>query len=1129
MTPTWNGRRRAAAIGLLLAGSILAPVSAPLAQTGKAAPQSLERGFANPPNSARPRVWWHWMNGNVTKDGIRKDIEWMSRVGIGGLQNFDVDLLTPQVVEKRLVYMSPEWKDAFRFAAGLADQKGLELAIASSPGWSETGGPWVKPQDAMKKLVWSQSLLEGGQPFQGRLPEPPRTTGPFGDMPEQATILGPVDPNKVQLYRDVAVVAYRLPDGAAPLPLPRVSTGSGGPIDATVLVDGRLTTGVDAPRGTPEDPGVLVLEYPGTVTVRSLALALSPVTDVFGVGGSGVKPRLEAEDPQGRWVRVSEVDLRGTAQTTVSFPAVTARRFRLVLAPTAVMAGLAFSGAPGADTISFGPPAVPSKTLPVRELRLSSEPQVNRYELKAGFGVATQYFNLDEGLKDEAGVPAPSVIDLTARMGPDGRLDWTPPAGRWKVLRLGYSLLGTTNHPTTKEASGLEVDKLDGAAVRRYVETYLAMYADAAGPDLIGRRGVRALLTDSIEVGAANWTPQMLAEFQKRRGYDARPWLPALTGALIGSRAQSDAFLYDYRRTLGDLLADEHYGTVASVAHEHGLKVYGEALEDRRPMLGDDLTMRSHTDIPMSALWTYDAASGPKPTYLGDMKGAASIAHIYGQNLVAAESMTAAFSPWAFAPHDLKKFIDLEFVTGVNRPVIHTSVHQPLDDKQPGFSLLIFGQYFNRHETWAEMAKPWVDYMSRSGFMLQQGRNFADVAYFIGEERPITQLFEDHALKDLPRDYAYDFVNTEILRSQLTVQGHDLIAHSGARYRVLYLGGDSQRMTVPTLRRLAALAEAGAVIVGRAPLASPSLADDPKAFADLVRRLWSGRPTTTVGRGRVIDSSDVEAALRASGVGADFSYENPAADREVLFLHRQLPDGEAYFVDNRKDRRETFDARFRVAGRTPEIWRAETGATEPVSYRMEGGATRVSLEMRPYDAFFVVFRKPTKVRAAIAHKPAWREAQVLDAGWDVTFQPGRGAPASTHLDKLSSLSDSADPGIRYFSGTATYTTSFRASARPGQKTLLDLGRIGDVAEVSVNDIPVGTAWNAPYRLDVTKALRPGENKVEVKVANLWVNRLIGDKQPGAKKVTFTAAPTYKADAPLRPSGLIGPVTLLTGS
>lgn len=1126
MTSEWSCATRAAAIGALLAGTFLAP-SAALAQVKAGSTDSLSSGFADPPNSARPRVWWHWMNGNVTKDGIQKDIEWMSRVGIGGLQNFDVDLLTPQVVQNRLVYMSPEWKDAFRFAAGLADQKGLELAIASSPGWSETGGPWVKPQDAMKKLVWSETLVSGGQAFQGRLPEPSRVTGPFGDLPEQPSILGAPDPNKPRLYEDTLVVAYRLPDGAEPLPTPRVTAGAGEPLDALALGGGSLQRTIEVPRGSAEAPGAITLEYSHPVTVRAIVLALSPATDAFGQGGAGVSPRLEAEDPQGRWTRVAEVDLRGTPQTTVSFAAVTASRFRVVFPPLASPAEAMFTGVPGAQIISLGGP--PSKVISVRELRLSGEAQVNRFEVKAGFGVATQYYDLDRGLQDEPGAPAPSVIDLTGRMGPDGRLDWTPPPGRWKVLRLGYSLLGTTNHPTTREASGLEVDKLDGAAVHRYLETYLSMYADAAGADLIGRRGVRALLTDSIEVGAANWTPQILAQFQRLRGYDPRPWLPTLTGAVIGSRAQSDAFLYDYRRTLADLLASEHYATVATVAHEHGLKVYGEALEDRRPMLGDDLAMRSHTDVPMSALWTYLPQSGPKPTYIGDMRGAASVAHVYGQNLVAAESLTAAFSPWAFAPHDLKKFIDLEFVSGVNRPVIHTSVHQPLDDKQPGFSLFIFGQYFNRHETWAEMARPWVDYMARSAFLLQQGRNFADVAYFIGEERPITQLFTDHALPDLPRSYAYDFVNTDILLNQLSVQGPELATRGGARYRVLYLGGDSQRMTLPVLKRLAALVEAGATVIGQAPTASPSLADDPREVSALVHRLWSGGPVTRLGAGRVIASHDPEGALRAIGLGPDFTTGHAAGGGpEVLFLHRRLKDGDLYFVDNRKDRPETFEASFRVAGKTPEIWRAETGAAEPATYRIQGGETHVSLQMRPYDAYFVVFRKPAKSPSAVARQTSWRPAQTLGQAWDVRFQPGRGAPASAHLEKLSPLSESPDPGVRYFSGVATYRTSFRATPlAPGQKARLDLGRIGDVAEVSVNGIAVGTAWNAPYQVDVTKALRPGQNTVEVKVADLWVNRLIGDQQPGAKKFTFTTAPTYKPDAPLRPSGLIGPVTLLT--
>jgi hypothetical protein len=633
------------------------------------------------------------------------------------------------------------------------------------------------------------------------------------------------------------------------------------------------------------------------------------------------------------------------------------------------------------------------------------------------------------------------------------------------------------------------------------------------------------MLTDSIEVGASNWTPAMAARFRALRGYDPTPWLPALTGVVIGSRARSDAFLYDFRRTLADLIASQHYGTVAAFAHDNGLKLYGEALEDVRPVLGDDMAMRRHTDVPMAALWTYARGGEPRPTLIGDMRGAASVAHVYGQNLVAAESMTSAFSPWAFAPADLRRFIDLEFANGVNRPVIHTSVHQPVDDKVPGLSLMIFGQYFNRHESWAEMAKPWVDYIARNSFMLQQGRNVADVAYFYGEEAPLTALYATGAITDTPRHYAWDFVNPDVL-DRLTVDGGDLLAQSGARYRVLYLGGTSRRMTLPVLRRVAALAEVGATIVGNAPTGSPALADDRSEYQQLVHRLWSGAAETRVGSGRVIVGADVETALAATGLAPDFVAGG--ADGDILFVHRRSGDTDAYFVNNRRDRPAPVEARFRVSGRVPEIWHADTGLSEPVSYRTEGGTTIVPLDLAAGDSFFIVFRKLATASSANVTKPALATLATLDDNWDVGFQAGRGAPASLHLNALAPLEAQADPGIRYFSGNATYTRSFALprGVRPGAPLLLDLGRIGDVAEVRVNGRLVGTVWHAPYRLDIGAATRKGANQLEVKVANLWVNRLIGDAQPGATKVTFTAAPTYKPDAPLRPSGLIGPVTLL---
>ncbi|EZP70995.1 Alpha-L-rhamnosidase [Sphingomonas paucimobilis] len=1082
----------------------------------------LADGFQNPPQSARPRVWWHWMNGNITREGIDKDLDWMARMGIGGVQNFDASLMTPHIVPRRLSYMTPEWKDAFAHAVRTADAKGLEFAIASSPGWSETGGPWVKPEDAMKKLVWAQADVKGGRRFTGPLPVPPGVAGPFQNAPLTEALPGAGEGAKAlpPFYRDARILAYPVKPAALPVPQARLPDGS--TVDAAALSDADLTSEVTVPTGSAAQPGALILDYGKPVTVRAATIFIPNAKPPFR--DPAYRPVLEAEQGGG-WRTLGSFAL-SEAASTISFPAATARRFRVVLRPNdAPPAPGLGDGAPGALVADFFGSATKA-ALPIGELRLSAEPRLDGFEAKAGFTVLRDYSTLPVPAASATGAIDPAkVIDITKHLRPGGTLDWTAPAGSdWRILRLGYSLTGKVNHPATAEATGLEVDKYDPAAVRRYIETYLSMYRDAAGPDWIGARGIRALLTDSIEVGPSNWTPRMVEEFAARRGYDPLPYLPALTGAVVGSPARSEAFLYDFRRTLADLLADAHYGTIAKVAHENGLKVYGEALEDGRPVLGDDLAMRRHADVPMAALWTWNRDGKARPTLLGDMKGAASVAHIYGQNIVAAESMTSAFSPWAFAPSDLKRIIDLEFASGINRPIVHTSVHQPADDKLPGLSLMIFGQYFNRHESWAEMARPWVDYMARTAYLLQQGRDHADIAWFAGEDAPITALFFNGAPAGLPRGYAYDFVNADILSNVLKVEDGQLVAPSGARYRALYLGGSSRVMTLPTLRRIAALADAGVPVIGEAPQRDPAFKDDPAAFAALADRLWKG--TTTV-RPRIIPGADPDAAMARIGIGPDFRITGGATDSDYRFVHRRLPDGDLYFVNNRLNRAEKVEARFRVTGCQPEIWRAMDGSAAPVSYRTEGQETVIPLDVGAEDAFFILFRKPATAPSAAIPAPAPRRIATLDQAWQVRFQPGRGAPASLAMRHLSPLNEAAENGVRYFSGIATYSSRFTLpkAAKRGQPLWLDLGKVGDLAEVRVNGQLAGTAWFAPYRLDIGRFVTSGSNQLEVKVANLWVNRLIGDKQPGAEKITFTAAPTYKPDAPLRPSGLIGPVTL----
>jgi hypothetical protein len=1121
---TWTNAVRIAKAGhpgediMIKAARVPLLLAALLASTAACAADDLAAGFADPPASARPRTWWHWLNGNITVEGLDADLTWMKQVGLGGVQAFDASLGTPQLVAHPIAYMTPDWKAAFNHAAATADRLGLEFGISSSPGWSETGGPWVAPADGMKKLAWSTLDVTGGKPVTGRLVPPPTVTGPYGSSPFVDPMAAPGPPSSSAIaaaFGPVATFAYPLrsdPPGG----LPAVSVEGGTVLDAALLNDGREDTAVALPRSAGTVPTML-LAWPKPQVFRSATVFVPGAVAPFG--GAKFSPVLEAETPAG-WTRIADLPL-GNVPTTIGFAPVRASRFRIRFPASSSAPPTLGAPAPGAVVADIFASNDAERVITVATLAFWSEDRVDHFEDKAGFAAVPDYYALSQAVPAAAGISPASVVDLTGRVRPDGTLDWTPPPGRWRVVRMGWSLLGTTNHPAAPESTGLEVDKYDGAAVRRYLTYYLDTYRQA-----ISAGGVKALVTDSIEAGDANWTPGMFDRFRTLRGYDPRPWLPALTGAIVTSREASDAFLYDWRRTLADLLATEHYGTIAAIAHADGLKVYGEALENGRPQLGDDLQMRAHADVPMAAMWAFGRGEAPRSTLIGDIYGAASVAHLTGRNLVAAESFTAAFSPWAFAPADLKRVADLEFALGVNRPVIHTSVSSPMDDRLPGLSLAIFGQYFNRRDTWSGMARPWIDYLARTAFLMQQGRHVADLAYFVGEEAPLTALYQRQPLGDTPRERGFDFVDADSLAS-LRVDGRELVSPGGARYRMLYLGGTSRRMTLPTLRRIAALAEAGATIVGAAPADTPSLADDPHAFAALVARLWpGGAAAAAVGRGQVHATNDIEAVFTQQDLPPDLATTGGG----ILFQHRVLPEADIYLVHNSTQVAAPGPIAFRVTGRAPELWDPDTGEHRPLSFRVDKGRTTVSLPLDAEGTALVVFRKPALGPGVIL--PSTREQEVgrAEGPWKITFQPGRGAPETLRLPALGDLARQRDPAIRYFSGVASYDGTVTLARRPAHsRLLLDLGQVGDVAEVRINGSPAGTVWHAPYRLDVTDAIRSGTNRIEVRVADLWVNRLIGDAQPGAAKIAFVAAPTYRPDAPLRPAGLIGPVRLVARS
>jgi len=1113
---------------VLTAVSILLVALCYRGAAAQSASDPLMSGFKNPPQSARPRVWWHWMNGNITQEGIKLDLEWMHRVGVVGFQNFDAALDTPQVVDKRLAYMTPEWKDAFRYATTLADQLGMEEAIAGSPGWSESGGPWVPAAQGMKKYVWSETFVEGGKPFTGTLAHPPTRTGMFQNMGVRFGEKWPGGDSAVpQFYADAAVVAYRRAAGDVSIEsLHAKVTASAGSPDIAMLSDGDLEKKTLLPIPAVGASSWILYEFSNPQTIHSITFVTQdPWGDAAQANGIGAPEKsLEASDDGENFRLVVKLTGGSAPEHTLSFAAVTAKYFRVVFKRNPPPPE--WAGAPGNKVVP------PPPGYEIAELVLHPGARVNHFEEKAAF--TTEWDLYDAATPPVAAADAVAkadVIDLTARMRPDGTLDWTPPAGDWVVLRLGYSLLGITNHPATAEATGLEVDKLDRRFVKKYFDAYLDSYKEVVGANMMGQRGIRYVINDSWEAGSQNWTDNMIVQFKKHRGYDPTPWLPVLTGRVVESAEASDRFLWDFRKTIGDLIADEHYGQLEATLHERGMGHYGESHEWGRAFVADGMEVKKFNEVPMSAMWTQTpGVNNDLFAFNADDRESASVAHIYGQNLAAAESMTAAAAPWVWSPQTLKPTADQELLNGINRIVIHESAHQPLVGKAPGLTLGPYGQWFNRNETWAEQAGPWIDYLARSSYLLQQGHFGADLVYFYGEDSNLTAIFLGKA-PDVPDGYGFDYINADGLIHELSVANGRILTPGGMNYRMLGLDPYSRHMSLPVLRAIYKLVAAGAVVAGPKPTDDPSLGDDQTEFSKLNNELFGdGSGVHTVGKGTVYAGQKLGDVFSALKVAPDFETTKPESDTRVLFAHRKLTDGDIYFVANRNNRDETVDATFRVTGKAPELWFAETGKSQPVSYSIANGHTTIPLHLEPWGTVFVVFREPSKAESRTLPKVTETQLAAVEGAWNLSFTPNRGAPASIVLDKLISWPDHSDPGVEYFSGTGTYTKTIQASRdwfKSGAKLWIYLGDVKNLAEVTVNGKPLGIVWHMPFRVDATSALKPGANQLTVKVTNAWVNRMIGDEQPGTTtKYTFADVKPYDAKSPLLPSGLLGPVAVV---
>lgn len=1145
---------------------ILGPAFAANGQEAKQTP-TLEEGFADPAPKYGPRTWWHWLNDNITIDGITKDLEAMKKLGYKGAHMVNLPQGGPPETHGDDVFGTPQWYTKVDHAVRECERLGLELSFGSCVGWV-AGGPWVPAELSMQDIVWRHAFVEGNNQAPIQLPQPTKNR---------------------DFYREVAVLAYpTLPgeaQGLASLNV-KVSSELAG-IDWSAAVDGNPNTFVELPRWKADEQSrALVFEFPEPIDVRSLSMQMQEDSTMRIL-------KLHSSDDGKEWRQLiahtrwhNHFD-PAREELIEGFPERRARFVKIeLMAPN------------------------PKVGMKLYEVNFLSS-RLNQIRTKAGRQRTQPTISnpTSQKVPENQVVKVDQILDLTEYLNLDGTLDYTLPEGQWTILRFGHTSNGNEIHPAADHNKGLETDKMSVEALKFHMEQGVVKKTlERMGP-LTGKV-LAEMNIDSWEAGCQTWTAKFPEEFKQRRGYNMRKWLIALTGRFVGSADQTERFLWDYRRTIGDLIAFNFYGAFREYIEPYGLKLSAEAPGIGIPIQCDQIQVQGQMDIPQGEFWLGPKKDPRFPQWPGgqdNTKEAAVAAHVYGKEVVSCEAFTSFGHHDGFTqyPYALKPVGDRQFCKGMNEIVFHCYAHQP-DDRQPGMTLGQFGVHMQRSVTWWDQARDWITYLRRCQFMLRQGRFFADACYYYGEDVPGSVWYfapgalnpRTRMLPVLPEGYDYDVCNREIL-DMMTVEDGLVALPSGMRYAYLVLP-DHARYTPEALEKVYELVMAGATVIGPRPSRSPSLRDFPSSdqkIQELAAKIWpqatgsGSQPSERqVGKGRVITGKSFEQILEQDELLPDFTATLPGQDTEaeqqkikddfatskkqIRYIHRKIGESDAYFIASQSGLAEDASLRFRVSGKAPELWDPATGEITHLSHYVDDGkTTTIKLGIEPYGSRFVFFRQVdyrlklteitkdgqpvlldgdgleftvwengnyaavmadgNKALASVTGIPA---PETVPQGWNVSFQKERGAPEGQHaFDELASWTTRPEDGIKHFSGTATYEKGINISQerlKGGHRVYLDLGDVRHVAEVFVNDQPLGVLWKPPFQLDITDVAKPGANKVVIEITNVWKNRLIKDAQlPKEQRVTWCFYPFYhnEPDAPLIESGLLGPVQIMSST
>lgn len=1039
-----------------------------------------EEYFKNPPSWAKPRTWMHAMSGNMTKEGMTKDLEAISEVGIGGILLFNIAQGIPY---GPITYNSHEHHEILKHTAKECERLGLSFGFHNCAGWSSSGGPWITPEESMKMLVYSQIVVDGGA-INVNLPQP--------------TI-------RENFYKDIAVLAY--PALRADIVdfenKPKISSSDNN-FNIEVACDGQIAATTKLNESKNGDTFVL-FDYGTQIPISSVFIS---TTDRNGkvslwTSDNGIEYTKRIELTQ---VRVG----KGEWCFLDSFESLNARYYKLV---------------------SEGP-------LNIKEIKFSASAWIDDYLSKNCMGRKDdRNIRLTRIISDNMVINKDHIIDITANLSGNGNLVTTLPKGKWTIMRIGYTSTGAFNHPASESGRGLECDKFDSKAIEKHFAAFSQKVIDNVKN--VAPNALQYIEVDSYEMGGQNWTADFEHLFKEKKGYDIRPFLPLILGKYMENTETIEAVMSDFREMCCDLMNTNYFKRFVELCHDNGLKCYVEPYGNG-PF--DHLEVGGVCDIPMGEFWMNRTSS--------IVRSAVSSAHIYGKNVVSAESFTSQPEiNWKGHPGMAKASGDMVWKEGVNEFMFHRFAHQPNIHVRPGMTMNRWGFHFDRTQTWWNNAgKAWFKYMSRGSYMLRLGVPVTDVLVFVGDGSPSSSPgIKFDGLKT-------DAVNSDVLCNRVFVRNGKMVLPEGTTYQILYLD-NCRSLSINTLRRICELAESGVPIIGNLPVKISGYLNINKSLDEMNELVSRIRKCANY-----YHKGEEKELLKKEHIINDFEVTEPS-DIYMNYAHRHLEDGtEIYFISNTDSIKRNFVCNFRVSGKLPELWKAMDGSmSEADVYEMkDNGQTMVEIELEGYESVFVVFRNPVvEKKRSIHYVYNELEIQDLNTDWNVEFLKEYGYDDTIHFDKLIDWSLSKNEEVCYYSGTAIYRKKIDVSEeilKNSSKAVLDLGEVNISSEIIVNGKNVAILWMTPYKVDIYEYLKSGLNDIELRITNQWTNRLIGDERypkqdggyvlegqfpkgkmpewyvvnkpmPEGPRMTFCTGQFYRKDDPLISAGLVGPACI----